>query len=489
MVIYKYTMLKFLKSTSTWVILFIAFAITFGITGPLSFSKVGSNPEATDYHLFTNAFFVGFLLLVILFGSIFIGFKGGQVYKDEVEDGTFLIILSKPQSRSKIILFKWLALSTISVLFLFTLLLSLSLGVAIFGRVAVISNGINISIWHNLPKDLGILFVISFVVIMILSSIALIISTKVSTGATIGMTIAIGVFVQITGLIGQFSSKESYDTSFIQNSPKTEEKKLLYDMNRLNKGAKVDYKPVAQIISMLYSSSITKGTIKIGTTSIKGAGLGFIGIDTNEFSSFSYLSFFDLNYQVSLLSSIAGDVATNNSTFETNSIQYRQMKGIGKTGNIKKQKFVKQYTQSEFDKEVKNKVQSIIDKTNTSIAMWALKEKLLNLLVTPIDPNKPPKLKPELLVNWTYIINLGNLKKIASHLNINPNFIANNNPYANNDSQLIQTYLDALSSKGKLNEIKYVDFINKYAILGIYMALAIILVPSSYYILRRQDFR
>jgi len=67
---------------------------------------------------------------------------------------------------------------------------------------------------------------------------------------------------------------------------------------------------------------------------------------------------------------LAGDFnAQNNSTFETNSIQYRQMKGIGKTGNIKKQKFVKQYTQSEFDKEVKNKVQSIIDKTNTSIAM------------------------------------------------------------------------------------------------------------------------
>jgi ABC-type transport system involved in multi-copper enzyme maturation permease subunit len=80
--------------------------ITFLVTGPLLFQEISSTIQPAKYRLFTGVYFSVVLLIIVLFGSIFIGFKGGQVYKDEVEDGTFLIVLSKPQSRSKIILFK-----------------------------------------------------------------------------------------------------------------------------------------------------------------------------------------------------------------------------------------------------------------------------------------------------------------------------------------------------------------------------------------------
>jgi hypothetical protein len=57
------------------------------------------------------------------------------------------------------------------------------------------------------------------------------------------------------------------------------------------------------------------------------------------------------------------------------------------------------------------------------------------------------------------------------------------------DNTTIKIYMEFLAKNKKIDKIKYVDFINKYGVLTVYIIIAIILVPASYFILRRQDFR
>jgi hypothetical protein len=143
----------------------------------------------------------------------------------------------------------------------------MTLAVIVFGRFPVITNdGVNISIYHNLPKDFIILFSIGLVMVMILSSIALIISTKVSTGATIGIIIAIGVFIQITGIIGQFSTTAAYDTKFLQSNIGRKTDSLITDMRKSAPNKKSNYSEVAQTVNALYNAAMTNASVTFPKT-------------------------------------------------------------------------------------------------------------------------------------------------------------------------------------------------------------------------------
>lgn len=474
MPIYKYTMKKYFRSMSTWIILGITAVVVFVITGPLFFKQLTFAVSVAKYQRFADAFLAGILLLIVLFGSIFIGFKGGQVYKDEVEDGTFLIILSKPQSRSRIIFFKWLALSTMSVVFLVTVLLAMTLGVTFYGREAVMSEGVNISLYHNLIKNNLIIFGLGLVIVMILSSIALMISTKVSTGATIGITIAIGVSVQITGIIGQFSTTTTYNTKFIETNIKGKGRDLVGDMERKDpkKASRPPdfYKGVGKIIETLYTGALGDQT-KVGSLTIPGGGLAFVGINVNTTPTFDFLSYIDLSYQVSLLSNIATTAANNRTILNT-------IDKTGGPGNIKKQKFVKTF--GNFG-EIVQKVQPLITLANLSLFLWAKQNNNAPYLL-----NKGgTALLPDIKLDWSYLINVDQLKIAGNEANVSlpvPKSGAKKN-------DTILSYMVYLGNHKKLDEIQYVDFINRYAVLSVYIILATILVPVSYFILKRQDFR
>ena len=203
MVIYQYTLLKYFKSPSTWIIICISMFMTAIIT-------LLGYPNLLSY----------IITIILIFGSIFFAFKGSQTFKDEIEDGTFLVILSKPKSRIKIILFKWLSLLTMCAIFVFFTLLSMSICIIIAHRKPVIFNNQNISIYHNLFIVNLILFPIGVVISMLLSSLALIISTKLNRGATIGIMIGGILSIQIFGTIIESSttSQVRYNNSFIQRN-------------------------------------------------------------------------------------------------------------------------------------------------------------------------------------------------------------------------------------------------------------------------------
>ncbi|RTZ69050.1 MAG: hypothetical protein DSZ21_00650 [Tenericutes bacterium] len=71
---------------------------------------------------------VGF---ISIFASIFTGFKSVQLIRSEIEDGTLLLILSKPIPRHILILQKWLSIVVINLIFSFSVFFILLLYFAI----------------------------------------------------------------------------------------------------------------------------------------------------------------------------------------------------------------------------------------------------------------------------------------------------------------------------------------------------------------------
>lgn len=104
--IYVYTMKKYLKSYSTWVILLLsALGIGFMIGGYLPFAFVNVNKINAPmvYVKSIMAAIAGVSVFFGIFSAIFAGFKSASMYKDEVENGTFLVLLSKPLRRGQIV--------------------------------------------------------------------------------------------------------------------------------------------------------------------------------------------------------------------------------------------------------------------------------------------------------------------------------------------------------------------------------------------------
>ena len=478
MSIYKYTMFKYIKSSSTWVILALTFLMMFMISY-LAFNFIHDihNIASSTYNSFSKTFFGGVILLIILMGSIFIGFKGAQVYKDEVEDGTFLIVLSKPQNRSKIIGFKWLALFSMTIIFLVVLLFSFALSVLIFGKRVIMSGDTNISIYHNLAKDLLIIFPIGLSSLLILSSISLIISTKASTGATIGLTIGIGVAVQITGIVGQFASTKAYNISYLQNDIKNETKNLL---TRIESSQSIDINPIQKkqltlVIGLIYTSiisnenTITPKLTAIDSEKFDGVGLGFTGINLNKSPSFNYLAYMDLSYQTALLGNIATSVTTPDDSI-SNGNAMSAASHNNAPGSIKKQVYVSTYTPTTFTDSIWNKMTANIGKAN----------KLINSILG-IDP---PTTSKDAWIKPTFFINLNKLVEAAKDVNVPADYKPRTDP-----NIVIEKIFNDLVKNKKVDKIKYTDFINKYGVLTAYILIAIILIPSSYYLLRKQDFR
>ena len=302
MSVYKYNMYKYVKSWSTWIILGVALIIAF-ISGflPFAYMKTDRSDSAMKYAVIIVATVAGMTSFVSIFVSVFAGFKAAQMFKDEVEDGTFLVMLSKPITRSRLIFFKWLALQTILLLFTFLISLTYGIAVAIFDKGDVI-HGLNLLGIHTLTSKLGSVMFLLWAILslsgLIFSSIALLLSTKLTVGTTIGISIAFGVVIPITGIIGMFTRHSEYyslqnnNLDFLNNSISKIE-----DMSTKNMSA---MKNQMKDFSIEYKKMFKK--IKSDPKSVYSMGL-----KTGESDGFKKLWPFDLQYHVSALSTLASD--------------------------------------------------------------------------------------------------------------------------------------------------------------------------------------
>jgi ABC-type transport system involved in multi-copper enzyme maturation permease subunit len=136
---YLYSLKKNIVAKSTWVLLVIIIAFIFFFAGFVvykSFLNDGTNSYNGDLLLGPNGESVleantigavsmslnALSAILAMFTAIFCGFKAAFMLRDEVEDGSFLIFISKPISRRVLIGSKFFALLTL--VFSYTLITS-----------------------------------------------------------------------------------------------------------------------------------------------------------------------------------------------------------------------------------------------------------------------------------------------------------------------------------------------------------------------------
>lgn len=199
MPIFRYTFKKILISPSTWVI-FALTLIVLGLAWGLPVALLNNQGIKIDWtkELILSFFlapwkvlaFTAFIGLMLL---IFIGVKSTQIFRDEIDDGTLLILVSKPISRNRIWAEKWLAFqaTVISYTFFSILLGGLLLAIPGIGGSVV---------YLTLLPYMGILFGIALLFDLIFTSVVLLLSLVLNSKATIALTVG---FAALTNIFSQ----------------------------------------------------------------------------------------------------------------------------------------------------------------------------------------------------------------------------------------------------------------------------------------------
>ncbi len=150
--------------------------------------------------------------LLVMVIALFASFKSVQLFRDEINEGSLLLVISKPISRKKLLIYKWLSLITIFVIFILPILLTQTILVSIYIKYPPAQHLIILG-------ALGELFVAT-IFFCLFSSIALIISLRLGVKSVIGLAFGATLLVVISNSIQTYTYKPQFT---IINSSNTNE--------------------------------------------------------------------------------------------------------------------------------------------------------------------------------------------------------------------------------------------------------------------------
>ncbi len=497
---YAYAMRKTFKSKSTWIVLVISFALTFYLCGILPYSIISTSkgPAAKDspYLLAASIGYYSVTLIYVITIALFSGFKGANVFKDEVEDGSLLIMISKPISRNRLILSKWLAYITSIFLFIVIIVIGHNLGLVIGDKGNILkADKVIISICTEI--------LVCIVLAAILSSISLISSTFLSSGLTIGITVGFGFIVPITALVQTFTYKNP-------NSLTTSDLKKTF-------GISDDSIKNFVITGKLEEPSIGDQYYKRFFSSPSDFA-NWLEDQTIDLPMVSLYNVFDTEtidrLETQVLLAKDEKIATLRSNGADDFLKTPEFKSIYE--NIKMELGSIYYTDKTAG-TMYNKLVFIDFNYQTSIigsitldAIGFTKEidKLLSLTSLNGDIGRlGPLLKKTKTDKITYRISSKSLSSIASNAiafekvketkpNI-PNFFSEDGfmrsfkYFTEQVPQTIAAITDPSYAPiySNIKDNEYVDFLDKYWVMIVYLLVALTLVPTSFLILRKQNFR
>ena len=179
-----YSLKKLIFTTITMVFIPILFIIL-PISG-VDFGAVSVHHAATAIGI-TLIFWVFFWTLGIAFTSV-VGTSGSSLIAEEVSSGTLLLLVSKPISRIKIFLGKYIALYSYGILVSF-------LSIFILGWVSVLTQSGNIDHFIGLIPFLSALFIYSLFILFLFTSITMAFSSLFKKSRTTSMVVIIIVMV------------------------------------------------------------------------------------------------------------------------------------------------------------------------------------------------------------------------------------------------------------------------------------------------------
>lgn len=530
MQIYKHSLRKYVRSWSTWIILGIAVIIAFFLAGMLPYRLI--NPEKTSKESYTFTMLAsisGSTAFLATFASVFGGFKSATMYKDEVEDGTFLIMLSKPQSRTKIILYKWLALQTINAGFAFIVAFAYMMAQYAFdnGNKIEAIRGQFTTMRDSAFVISSVIFGVIFVATLIFSAIGLLISTKTSVGATIGVATALGVVIPITSLIGTFSKSPAYqriesnDLSVFQNTFDYYSRALESFSNAdTNNQLPPTFK---QAVTDLSENYVTVDSILKDSKT----NMNKIGISTgNSKDSYQTLWVFDLNFHFTQLAAFASDKFTED-------IDTSVLTGIAAASRSSGAPGANSYTVAKDTNNSFTKLTTFNDKSKElgkrlgtmASQLLSLDEKIqevvsqLDIILSGIPSEAQANIEPLLKSLKEYNVLLKNpisfilnSEKISSSLsefnltmlpessNVEDLIVDENNTkvlVSNEDIRIFNRLVSLIQEDSNkpnkninnINGIYDKKYVSKWTVLSIYILISLVLVPLAYFIVKKQDFR
>lgn len=184
-----YLFMRVIKNKSTWVLAIIAFAVTLFI----AMVPVFGTDDATKIQILRAMNVVGAIVIIILsmvFGTI----KALNIFTDSQNDGTELIIVSKPISRTQILVTRYV----------FFIVISLVFSLFIFGAWAIGLSIVGTGLVTNFGGALGGMFAASFIAQAITGVIAILIALKFSTRAARVIPIIIASISAIVSYVPMF---------------------------------------------------------------------------------------------------------------------------------------------------------------------------------------------------------------------------------------------------------------------------------------------
>lgn len=292
--VYRAQMIKYFKSVSTWLITLFGVIIVVLISALMPNMAINKDkPNAyIEYIGIAHILLPVIISSLVTFITIFSGFKAATMYKDEVENGNFLVLLSKPINRSKIILMKWLALFTLIVIHVFVIsfsyvisVYSTDVGRHFIDEIKVISEKtLTDTVWQDFILMFGILILIS----LLFSSITLLITTKFSMSSSIAATIGLGVWIPISSVFGTFTQIDAY--SKVNSNYFSTIKSVLKASEKLDENVKNLYKPLLDEVN------------KFNLVRKDNKNLFNVAFSTGSNNSFHYTKFFDFDFQTKVLS-------------------------------------------------------------------------------------------------------------------------------------------------------------------------------------------
>ena len=325
MPIYKSTLIKFLKSFSTWFPLGMTLIIValIGAILPFLFLDLQAPSIIQTYKLYIVASVTTIGSATAIISATFAAYKSVQIYKQEIEEGTFLVLVSKPINRKRIIFEKWLALFTI-ISFYVIILISFYIFLVLLIDPGDRIPNLNIPPIKDKIFIVGlILMVIVLVLTLLFSSIALILSSKISSSATIALVAGLGAIIPITGLIPTFTNKQPQtmitnpinilNTSTIPRDQTIDFIETIIDNPELNK---------ENILTLF--KEINFHYEKIESDS-ENKYVNNLGVSSGEWDVYNNLFWLDFNYQLSSIATIASDLLISKQ--DSNSIASAAMIG------------------------------------------------------------------------------------------------------------------------------------------------------------------
>lgn len=187
-----YIFLRIIKNKSTWILLIISFIISL----VLGFAPILISTKAQEIKMGLSILGTIGPMVITIFSMVFGVIKSLNIFSDSQSDGTELLIVSKPITRTQLIITRFIFLLIVGLLFSLLMFLAWTIGLAIVGFEHV--NDITVSL-------LGV-WAASFISFMITSVITILIALKFSSRAArvlpliiMSVSAMIGVFPMVAG--------------------------------------------------------------------------------------------------------------------------------------------------------------------------------------------------------------------------------------------------------------------------------------------------